>query len=170
MKNKKLSFVIPSLVIMSGACFSSVNASEVKLEFIEPKKFSDYEMSGQTRKKSLTMLEKQLNNMFTEIAKEIVGDEYKLAIKVKNIDLPGNIRYGMGQTSHDIRVIDTATLFKLEFEYILTNATGETVKQGQHLLKDFTDSQQTSLQMRNRSALGYFEKPLKKWMKATLAN
>ncbi len=168
MKVTKLKLILPSIMFVAVLPFSS-SAAEVKVEFIEGKKFSDYEMSGQTRKKSLKVLEKEMLNLFTELSNEVIGKQGVLSIKVKNVDLPGNIRYGMGQTSHDIRVIDNATLFRLDFEYALKNAEGAVLKQGEHQLKEFTDAQPTSLQMRNRSALGYFERPLKKWMKETFS-
>ncbi len=166
MKTTKLSLILPSLILLSVGVSTS-SATEVKVELIEGKKFSDYEMSGQSRKKSLKTLEKEIKSLFSSLSKEVIGEKGQLAIKVKNVDLPGNIRYGMGTTSQDIRVIDRATLFKLDFDYVLTNAAGKVIKQGEHQLKDFTDTQPTSLQMRNRSALGFFERPLKKWMTAT---
>lgn len=166
MKTTKLKLTLPSLILLAAMPLSS-SAANVKVEFVDGKKFSDYEMSGQSRKKSLEKLEKEMQSLFNDLSKEIIGKKGQLAVKVKNIDLPGIIRYGMGNTRQDIRVIDKNTLFKLDFDYILTNAAGEVVKQGEHQLKDFTDTQPTSLQMRNRSALGFFERPLKKWMKNT---
>lgn len=164
MKTTPLSLIILSLMLFSGSPLIS-SAAGVKVEFFEAKKFSDYEMTGKSRQKSLKVLEKEIHRLFTELSREVIGSDQQLSIKVKNIDLPGNIRYGMGQSSHDIRVINNATLFRLDFDYTLENASGETVKQGEHQLKEFTDAQLTSLKMRNRSALGYFEKPLKKWIK-----
>ncbi len=168
MKSQHLTAIVTLLLTVTAIPATTVSAAEVEIKFSEAKKFSDYELTGHTRKKSLAVLEKEMKSMFTALSEKVIDGDHKLVVNVKNIDLPGNMRYGMGQTSHDIRVIDHATLFRLSFDYTLLNSAGETVKQGEHKLKEFTDAQRPQLPMRSRNSLAYFERPLKEWMKTAL--
>ena len=167
MRVNKLNLILPSLIILASITTAS-SAAELKVEFTETNKFSDYELTGHTRKKSLSILKKDIQELFKELSDELIDETHHLHINVKNIDLPGNIRYGMGQTSKDIRVIDRDTMFKLSFDYILKDASGAIVNQGEHQLKEFTDAQHSTIPRRNKGTLAYFEKPLKEWMKSTL--
>lgn len=144
-----------------------VCSAEINLKFIDGKKFTDYEVTGQSRSKSLVTVEKDLNKLLTKLSNEYLKDKQVLEIEVTNIDLPGIYRYAIGPQHQDIRVIEYNRTYRLNFKYRLKNSSGKILKEGTHKLKE-----QTSLSLVNRinshsGTVGYYKKPLQKWFKTS---
>jgi len=139
--------------------------AEVKIKLIEGKKFSDYQITGNSHKRSLKLLQKDLTKLFSKQAEEYLDSNQNLEIDITNIDLPGVYRYGYGSTDKDIRVLDSSTSYKLYFNFRLLNSSGELLKEGSHKIKDFFDSASIARKNRNRGTVGYYEEEVIKWFK-----
>jgi len=169
MKIFKLKWIAAIVTFAISSGFTSFVSADVKLKLIEGKKFSDYEVTGQSRPRSLVTLEKDLNKLFTRLSDQTLKEDQIMEIDVTNIDLPGIYYYSVGPTNRDLRIIDSNTPFKLNFNYRIKNTNGELVKQGAHKIKGFSDSGTASWRNRNRGTVGYYERSLKKWIKVAIA-
>lgn len=160
-KNKFKAIMALAIVVFSANSFA-----EVKLTFIEGKKFTDYEYSNESRPRSLTMLEKELNELLVSVTESSLNEKQVLEIDVTNIDLPGIIRYDTGRT---LRVIDSNTPFRLYFDYRLKDGAGAVLKEGKTEIKEFSDSGIAARRNQNKGVVSYYEEPLEEWVKETLS-
>ncbi len=141
----------------------------VKVALIDGRKFTDYELSGQSRQRSLKTIEKELNELFTKLSKEFLKDGESLEIDVTNMDLPGYIHYAVGSASQDIRIVRSLSHFRVYFNYRLKSADGKILNEGEHKLKEFLDLNSGIRQrtLRNRGNVSDYESPLREWFEET---
>jgi len=168
-RNSLFQRFVQSILLFFTISFSLFSNADIQLKFIDGKKFTDYEITGQSRTKSLQTLERDLNKLLAKISPDYLGEKQKLAIEVTNIDLPGIYHFSYGSQGQDMRVVDSNTPFKLYFNYSVKDETGSVVKQGEFKIKEFFDSGISSRLNRSRGTLSYYEKPLKKWFKKTFS-
>jgi hypothetical protein len=157
---KRLSKLI---VISLSIGIASIANATIKLSLIDGKKFTDFEVSNQSRTKSLKTVERDLNKLFAKISSEYVADNETMEVDITNIDLPGYFHYAYGSQHQDIRIVDSNTPFKLYFSYRIKNSDGQLVKEGEHKIREFSDSSIATRQHHNHGTVGYYERPLKKW-------
>jgi len=169
-KLKKPIYLLISLIMTLG--FVGTSSATVKVALIEGKKFTDYEVSGQSRKRSLTTIEKDLNKLFTKLSEDYLKDGRTLEIDVTNLDLPGYIHYNMGYTSQDIRIVRSPTYFKVYFNYRIKTPDGKILTEGEHKLREFLDLSSASQRRKynKRGNVSYYESPLKNWFKETFVD
>jgi len=160
---------VQSILLFSAFSFSLFSSADIQLKFTDGKKFSDYELTGQTRTKSLETLERDLNKLLSKISADYLGEKQSLEIEVTNIDLPGIYHFSYGPQGQDMRVVRSNTPYKLYFNYILKDEAGKVIKNGESKIKEFYDSNIASRIKSNRGALSYYEKPLEKWFEKTLS-
>lgn len=165
--SKNYRSVIVFLISMSPI-LPSLSIAETTIKFTEAKKFSDYQISGYSRTRSLKVLNVEFTNLFTEVSESVLVDGQTIDVDVTNIDLPGIIRFAQGRNHRDIRVVDSNTPFKLYFSYVIKNKDGEIVKQGEYKLKEFLTSHAMSRKKWNNSSTGYYNAPLEKWLKGLM--
>ena len=91
------------VVTMSVVDISTVNAS-VKVTLIDGKKFTDFEMSNQSRAKRLQILQRDLTKLYSELATQYLSNNESLDIDVTNVDLPGIYHFAALRNHENIRV------------------------------------------------------------------
>lgn len=158
-----------SILLFSALSFSLLSSADIQLKFTDGKKFTDYELTGQTRTKSLETLERDLNKLLSKISADYLSDKQSLAIEVTNIDLPGIYHFSHGPQGQDMRIVNSNSPYKLYFNYTLKDEAGKVIKNGETKIKEFYDSNIASRIKSNRGTLSYYEKPLEKWFKQTLS-
>ena len=155
-----------SFLFIITATTSSASAT-IKLTLIDGEKFTDYEVSNQSRTRSLKTVERDLIKLFDELSSEYLTEKQIMEIDITNIDLPGRFHFGHGSQSQDIRIVDSNASFKLYFNYRIKDSDGNITKEGEHRLKEFSDSGIASRHKSKRGTLGYYQSPLEKWFKVT---
>ena len=165
----KLITMFASLIFMTAGAISTASAT-VKLTLIDGKKFIDYEVTDMTKNKSLQTIQKDLSKLFAKVSAQYLADNETMEVDITNIDLPGIFHFAFRYRNTDIRIVDSNTPFKLYFSYRIKNSEGKIVKQGEHKIKEFSDSGIASRQHNNLGTVSYYERPLKKWFKVTFAN
>lgn len=166
------SLLMKNLVLFSSLAFLSLGLSpavsaSIKLNLIDGKKFTDYEISNQSRARSLKTLERDLKKLFGKVSSEFLDEKHIMEIDITNIDLPGIYYYSVGSQHQDIRIVDSNTPYKLYFSYRLKDSEGKIVKQGKHKIKEFSDSGIASRHRNHQGTVGYYQTPLTKWFKMT---
>jgi len=169
MKHFKISPLKLVILAITALSFSTSAAASVKIELIDGKKFTDYELSGQSRLRSLKTIKKDLHKLFSNLSSDYLQDKQSLEIDITNIDLPGRIHYGFGHASQDIRVIRSSDFYRVYFTFRVKSEDGKIVQEGQHQLREFLDLNTSIHHRRNHSRgnVGFYKQPLKEWFKET---
>ena len=153
------------LIIVGAAVFSQPLSANTQVKLIDGKKFTDYELSNQSRKRSLTTLEKDFNKLFTKLSKKYLKEGQSVSIEVTNLDLAGDIRYNTGATNQDLRIVKDSSLLKLYFNYKVLAKDGSLVTEGEHKIKEFLHLSSHSQRQKHRGNLSHFVPFLEKWFK-----
>jgi len=168
MKNQiiRALFMFVSLLFITITSISPVDAA-IKLTSIEGKKFIDYEITDQSRKRSLIIIERDLVKLFEKVSSKYLTENELMEIDITYLDLPGWIYYAAGPQNQDIRVVRSDEPYKLYFNYRIKDAAGSIIKEGEQKIKEYSDSGISRRNQNNRGTVGDYEYPLKKWFKAT---
>lgn len=169
MKFSALKLAVCGALVLVVLGFSQSAAASVEIKMIEPKKFRDVELSGKTKQRSIEAVKKDLNKLFTDVSKSYVGEKETLLIEVLDIDLPGYLDYTRGQGHSDIRIVKDLDPYRIKFRYQTKDASGNVVKSGEKLIKQFLTRAPHHLQRNRRGTVVYFEKELEKWFEAEYA-
>lgn len=148
--------------------FTQTVMADVKLEFVEPEKFRDIQVSGESRKRSITYIHKHLSLLFESIAKDYIDDTQHLTIKVTDLDLPGYIEPMYGNTNRDIRIVKDNDYYRLIFKFELKNQEGLVDKEGDEKIKGFLTSRHHQLSQRGNTSVNYFKADINDWFKKTI--
>ena len=172
MKHLKISPLKLLVLAITTLSFSTFAGASVKLELIDGKKFTDYELSGQSRQRSLKTIKKDLHNLFSNLSADYLKDKQSLEIDITNIDLPGYIHYTFGHASQDIRIVRSSDFYKVYFTFRVKSEDGKIIQQGQHQLREFLDLSSSIHHRRNssRGNVGFYKQPLKEWFKETFTS
>lgn len=108
-----------------------VSAGEANVTFGDLKEFRDVKPANETRGGYHKRVQKQFEKHFQKQAEQL-PDGYKLGIKVTDIDLAGDVRFG--QT--EMRVVKPIYFPRIDFSYVLTDSKGKLVDKGEVSLKD----------------------------------
>lgn len=153
-------------MILALGAVSLPSYSAIQLSFENGKKFTDYELMGQSRNRSLQTLEKDFNKLFGEVSKSYVADDQKLEIKVTNVDLAGDMRYNASRSGQDVRIVRDNSFIRLYFSFAVKDENDNVIKSGEYKLKEFTNSSDFG-RLKERGTVSHFKKPLKKWFEDT---
>ncbi|MCG9760805.1 MULTISPECIES: DUF3016 domain-containing protein [Pseudoalteromonas] len=99
-----------------------VNAGEVAVTWKDFKEYRDVRPGNETRGSFHKRVEKQLTKHLEKLAEKLPAG-HKLAIHFDEIDLAGDVHYGMT----DIRVIKPIHFPRFEISYKLTDKSGNSI-------------------------------------------
>lgn len=142
----------------------SVQAAQVEVKWSNPDKYTDIKAGEGHRKKFQEQTFKTLDAHFAKMAK-MLPEQQQLIIKVTNLDLAGDVNYGMKR----IRIIKDIFTPRMKFSYQLLNADKAVVKSEDVALNDMGFLMHNNLKYRNES-LAYEKKMLDDWFRKTFAN
>ncbi|MFC4700436.1 DUF3016 domain-containing protein [Glaciecola siphonariae] len=143
--------------------------SRLKIEFVEPKSFTDIRPSNQSRAKFREHVLKTMQDYFDELAQTLPEGQV-LAVTVEDIDLAGDTRsprVPIGSTMFDVRVMEDIYFPRIKFSFVLTDANGEQLQADQVNLKDMSYLNRAGRIRNNTDAFPYEKNMLEKWFKDT---
>jgi|GEM_PF-2718126 len=163
----KAGFWVIGTLLMLGYMPSAFAKVEVKL--VEPQKFHDYEISNYTKKKSRELLQKHFSRLFAKVSKDFIQESDVLMVDITDIDLAGYMEYFYGNMQRNVRIVKDNTRFRIKFDYKLTNAAGETLKEGKGEIRDFLDHRPVRAELKHKEyqSISYMHDPVLDWMKET---
>ncbi|TQV71631.1 DUF3016 domain-containing protein [Aliikangiella marina] len=148
---------------------STTAAAGIQVELVEPKKFSDYTLSGQSKKSSIKTIKKQFNVMFSDIAKDVIDENDVLTIEITNLDLAGYIEYFFGSQNREMRILKDPEHYRIEFKYVLKSSDGKVKTSGETTIKEFVHHNPRKFTNYRYSHVGYMREDLESWLKKTFA-
>ena len=140
------------------------NDGRVTVTFDQPDKFTDVKSSylGATDQGYLNELQRYIEYA----ARGYLADGQRLTVKFTDIDMAGDFEPGRPRLA-DVRVMKGIYVPRLKFSYAVTDAAGQTVKQGDENLTDMT--YQSRFKTSNSSDTLFYEKAMfADWMASTL--
>lgn len=122
------------LLLVGQGCASSgkpAGGGEAIVEFVEPEKFSDFESaSGGGNRYSAEEL-KRFEAILEELGERHLPAGYQVRLKITDVNRAGFIP---PTAIRRVRVITEAQPATADFTYVLTDAAGQAVKQGEERL------------------------------------
>jgi hypothetical protein len=137
MSMKKLLFALflPLLSVGLTAAFSA-EPGNVRINLVQPEKFSDFQIQGRQENVSAGIFRDQISSYLSPIvAKRFPGD--KLILTFTDIDLAGRIDPSKTRKLANIRIDrNIASPLRLYFDYTLTDSKGKVLASGSKSLVD----------------------------------
>lgn len=151
-----------ALVAAAFCAVATVQAADVKVDYVNQKKFTDIKPANEPRgsfeKRTLAGFDK----IFADLAAKL-PEGYVWKITVTDIDLAGDVNYMFTQSGQDIRVIKEIFAPRVNFSYQLLDKSQKVVLTEELKLRDMAFMSRTHL---NRSqALSYEREMLERWFK-----
>ncbi len=153
-----------ALVATIGFFTSQSVIAKTEVKFSEPEKFRDVLVTGNSKARSLKLVNQDLNALFEQLSKDYISENETLSIEVTEIDLAGDIEPMVGPHHEDLRIIRDSDYYRLSFNFEVRNESGEIMQKGEKEIKNFV-SQGISNRFSNDNTVSHFEKDLKKWFK-----
>ncbi|MBT1450357.1 DUF3016 domain-containing protein [Glaciecola sp. XM2] len=142
--------------------------TKLKIEFIEPKKYTDIRPSNQSRSRFTKQVTRDFEAYFSELAEQL-PDGQSLNIKVTDIDLAGDTlsaRFPITSLLSEVRVIEDIFFPSMDFEYELKNANGDVVQSDIVELKDMNFMNRSG-RIQGRDAFPYEKHMIDRWFSET---
>ncbi|WP_371194126.1 DUF3016 domain-containing protein [Glaciecola sp. SC05] len=163
-----------SLLLFSNAQAGSETqqvseATNIKIEFIEPESYTDMRPSNESRSRYHKHVLSSIEEHFAELS-ENLPDGQTLDIKVTDIDLAGDTRsprIPVGSFMFDVRVMEDIFFPRIKFNYVLKNAAGEVLQSEDVNLKDMAYLNRAGVVRRNSGSFPYEKFMLQQWFKDT---
>lgn len=125
--NKLAAVVMGTCLAFSGLSY----AGEANVTFDDFKNFRDVQPANETKGGYHKRIQTQFTKHFEKLAEKL-PEGYKLGVKITDIDLAGDVRFG----STEVRVVKNLYFPRIEFEYMLTDNKGKLIEKGNADLKD----------------------------------
>ena len=108
----------------------AVYAGTATAEFADVSEFTDFSVNGMTEEKTLKIFERELADELEKISNKYLAEGETLVITFTDIDMAGDIQPWRNRTNSDIRYIESIYPPRLKFTYVLSDAGGEVLEEG----------------------------------------
>jgi hypothetical protein len=135
---KKLFFALflPSLSLGLTVAALSAEPGNVRINFVQPEKFTDFRIEGRQENVSAGIFRDQVSSYLSAaVAKRFPGDTLNLTFT--DIDLAGRIDFSKTRRLSNVRIDrNVASPLRLYFNYSLTDSRGRVLTSGSKTLVD----------------------------------
>ena len=138
----------------------------ISVVFVEPDKFTDVRYSEAERGSRAILL--QLQRFIIDTAARYLPEPMRLEIKITDIDLAGDFELFRGPQFDQVRVNKSIYPPRIALEFRVTDATEQTVKEGQRNLTDL--NYQMRVDYPREDYLRYEKELLRDWLRDELAS
>jgi hypothetical protein len=134
---KKLFFALfYSVICLSLTAALSAEPGNVRINFVQPEKFTDFRIEGRQENVSAVIFRDQVSSYLSAaVAKRFPGDTLNLTFT--DIDLAGRIDFSKTRRLSNVRIDrNVASPLRLYFNYSLTDSRGSVLTSGSKNLVD----------------------------------
>lgn len=149
------------------AVSSPVFAADVKVNWGKLDEFTDIQESFAHREQFRLDMQKEFALVFQHHAKKL-PEGYQLEITVTDLDLAGDVRPGVYNGVHHVRVMKELYWPRMNIEFELKNAQGEVVAKGNENLRDMDYLRRVRIPSGN-TEFEFEEKMIQDWFKKQYA-
>jgi hypothetical protein len=143
---------------------NSEAASRVEVNFQNPENFTDVKDSFTGTDRGRDAYLEMFRDYLQKNASRRLADGQKLSITFTDIDLAGDFEPQRGPSAQDVRIIKSIYVPRLKFDFRLTDASGNVVKEGKASLTDLNFQHSVSPVFASSDELRYEKRMLDDWM------
>ncbi|MEN9867803.1 MAG: hypothetical protein RL748_3393 [Pseudomonadota bacterium] len=153
----KLAILIASVLLAQGAL-----AGELKIDWVNPEKFTDIAVADQSPASALDIVSKEFVNIFRRLTKQL-PEGYVLEVRVTDLNLAGQIK--LNSRGERFRVINESDYPAISFDYTLMNVDKKVLESDG---VDLVDSQFAQKRRMVSSPYVHEEQMLKAWFEGAI--
>jgi hypothetical protein len=133
---KFLFSLLLSIVTLGLATANAAEASNVRIEFVNPKHFSDFRIQGRNEIASVPIFREKISHYLSPtVAKRYPGAT--LSLKFTDINLAGRLNTSDTRRLNNVRIEREGALpLRLDFDYALSDSRGKVLESGSKSLVD----------------------------------
>lgn len=170
MKHSQSKTILLVTVVALLFVLSESVAANIQIKLVKPEKFRDIDIAGYSQKKTISIVEKELHQLFSQISKEYINQDQKLSIEVLDVDLAGYIEYFWGSTNREIRLIRDNDRYRMKFRFELKDSNNKVLQSGEKSIQRFANLRQGRMTKGHNERFVHFEKILKHWFEKEFVN
>lgn len=155
-------------VLLPGLSLASVDSQNIQVKMNEPYKLGDIELSNSSLRQSARQIQNDMVKLLQQLSANYLSDGAKIEMTINRLDLPGYVDWNFGHGSN-IRVIRQHDFMKIEFDYEISDASGNTLAKGTDTLKEFYEADGRRGPIKQAGSVEYFRDLLGDWMKEKVA-
>lgn|GEM_PF-3373195 len=140
------------------------------MNMIKPEAFTDYQLSGESKEKSLSILNQEFEAIFRELFKDQLSTEHKVVILVFDIDLAGEFNNLFRLNGKGVRATAEKNAFKLDFKVHIRDNNNKIVFEQDVRISDRVKRNKIHRKFSDWKATDIFKEPLEKWKKKKFSN
>ncbi len=159
-------WLITAVLFSLRALAFGSQAQNVRIEFDDPNRFTDFRIQGWTELDSAKIFSRDISNYLSPlVARRFPGST--LTLHFTDIDLTGRYEQWRGPIFNNIRFVRGSTPLRLYFNYSIINDKGQVIAHGRENLVDVDFFYRYAyLQGQQRSpTLFYEEQDLSRWLR-----
>jgi hypothetical protein len=159
-----------SKTLIAAACglamSAGAQAATVAFEHTDPNDFRDIRATDQGQAKFEERVLRELEDQFRKEAAALPEGQ-TLQVTVKDLDLAGDVEYFHRWYPFGLRVVRNVDFPRMEFSYVLRDANGRVLSEGDEELSDMSFRFNTLID-RTRDPLDYERRLISEWAKENL--
>jgi len=164
----RLPLVLLGLLAPAALCAAEATKAPARTEviFVQPENFADVKDGDFGTDKGRDAILDQVREFIVERAEKALPAGQKLTVSFTDIDLAGEYEPWRGPQFSDIRIVKSIYAPRFNFTYKVTDAAGNTVKEGKEQLRDLAFDMRLTID--RQDPLRYEKDILKDWINATV--
>ena len=155
--------LLPMMLAGLLSCAAGIASAEVTVRFVDAERYADVGASDAERGRNLTVLERHLRMAMAQC----VAEDERLTVTVRDVDLAGDIDWSRS-SAVELRVLREVSWPRIELEYALIDAGGQTVVQGREQVSDMNYLAHSARARFARETLPYERLMLENWAASRL--
>lgn len=157
-----------TIATASLCLIGSLSAQELVTEYENFEKYSDFSVYGHSEARTLKIFKAEVEDEKSRIMGEHLKEGETLTITFTDIDMAGDIQPWRNTHNADIRYVEDIYPPRLKFRYVLTDAEGETLMEGEESISDLAYQMNALAPMRTRYSHFFYElELLRNWTRKT---
>jgi Protein of unknown function (DUF3016) len=146
------------------------NAARVEVLFEQPENFTDIKDSSMGSERGRQAYLDSFREYLQENLAPRLREGHKISITFTDIDLAGDFEPWRGASAQDVRIVKDIYVPRLKFNYVVTDAQGQIVKDGKANLADLNFQMNISTPASSSDPLRYEKHMLDDWMRSELGS
>jgi len=148
---------------MKNAVAAEAAAAKVEVEFVAPETFTDVKDALVATEKGRAYTIEEVRRYLVETAARHVPEGQHLKITVTDIDMAGDYEFWGWAAHSDIRIIKAIYPPSIDLAFVLSEASGSVLKEGERRLHDLAF--QMRIDLRDNDHLRYEKALIDDWLR-----
>lgn len=122
-------------VVFAG---TAAQAQNIQYTLVEPERFTDFSIQGMNADRTAAIFEREFQRQLLRSSLRWIPANHTLTLTITDIDMAGDIQPWRNRNHAQIRYIETIYPPRMSFSYVLSDAAGNVVREGEQNLVDLS--------------------------------